>query len=42
MAMLLEAIIGLLDAGGNPQGLGADLKGIYAQTWQETVEPLGS
>ena len=42
MALLLEAIIELLDARGNATGLRADLKGIYAQTWQEIVEQLGS
>ncbi len=42
IAMLLEAVIGLLDAGGNPTGLGANLKGIYAQTWQEIVKKLES
>jgi len=42
MAALLDAVIGLLNAGGNPTGLGDDLKGIYAQTWQEIVKKLGS
>jgi hypothetical protein len=37
---LLDAVIGLLDAGGNPAGLGTNLKGIYAQTWQAIVEHL--
>jgi hypothetical protein len=35
-------VIGLLDAGGNPTGLGYNLKGLYAKTWQEIVEKLGS
>jgi tetratricopeptide (TPR) repeat protein len=39
---LLDAVIGLLDAGGNPAGLGTNLEGIYAQTWQEIVENLSS
>lgn len=38
---LLDAVIGLLDAGGNPVGLGADLAGDYAQVWQALVEALG-
>ena len=42
MAALLDAVIGLLDAGGNPKGLGDDLKGIYAQTWQEIVKKCGT
>ena len=29
---LLDAVIGLLDAGGNPAELGTNLAGIYAQT----------
>jgi tetratricopeptide (TPR) repeat protein len=40
MVALLDAVIGLLDAGGNPDGLGMNLKGIYAQTWQAIVEQL--
>ncbi len=40
MAALLEAVFGLLDAGGNPEGLGEGLKGIYAATWQAIVEGL--
>jgi len=42
MVALLDAAIGLLDAGSNPTGLGVDLKGIYAKTWQEIVGKLGS
>jgi hypothetical protein len=42
MVALLDTVIGLLDAGGNPTGLGVDLKGIYAKTWQEIVGKLGS
>jgi hypothetical protein len=40
LVALLDAIIGLLDAGGNPDGLGTNLEGIYAQTWQAIVEQL--
>ncbi len=38
---LLDAVVGLLDAGGNPAGLGADLAGDYAQVWQALIEALG-
>jgi tetratricopeptide (TPR) repeat protein len=38
MVTLLDAVIGLLDAGGNHTGLGGDLKGIYAKTWEEIVK----
>ena len=37
---LLEEVIGLLDAGGNPAELGEGLKGIYAKTWQAIIEGL--
>lgn len=37
MVAMLNAVIGLLDAGGNPIGLGKDLRGVYAKTWQEIV-----
>ena len=40
MVALLDAVIGLLDAGGNPAGLGEGLQGIYAQTWQGIVQGL--
>nr|MBA2677211.1 tetratricopeptide repeat protein [Ktedonobacteraceae bacterium] len=40
LAALLDAVIRLLDADGNPAGLGGGLKGIYAQTWQVIVEGL--
>ena len=40
MAALLDAVIGLMDAGGDPAGLGEGLKGIYARTWQAIVEGL--
>ena len=40
MVALLDAVIGLLDADGNPAGLGEGLQGIYAQTWQEIVRRL--
>jgi hypothetical protein len=42
MVALLDAVIALLDAGGNPTDLGAGLKGIYAQTWQAIVENLAT
>jgi len=38
LVTLLDAVIGLLNAGGNPTGLGEGLKGIYAKTWQAIVE----
>ncbi len=41
LVALLDAIVDLLDAGGNPAGLGADLAGDYAQVWQALVEALG-
>jgi tetratricopeptide (TPR) repeat protein len=41
LVALLDAVVGLLDAGGNPAGLGADLTGNYAQVWQVLVEALG-
>jgi tetratricopeptide (TPR) repeat protein len=37
---LLDAVIGLLDAGGNPAGLGTNLTGVYARTWHTIVEQL--
>jgi hypothetical protein len=37
MVALLEAVIGLLDAGGKPAGLGEGLQGIYEHTWQAIV-----
>ena len=40
MVALLEAVIGLLDAGGNPAGLGEGLAGVYAKTWQAIVGQL--
>ena len=40
MAAMLDAVIALLDTGGNPSGLGNHLKGIYAKTWQAIVERL--
>jgi len=42
MGALLDAIIGLLDAQGNPAGLGQNLQGIYAQTWHALVQQLPS
>ena len=40
LVMLLDAVIGLLEAGGNPAGLGEGLTGIYARIWQKIVEQL--
>ena len=40
LVALLDAVIGLLDAGGNPAGLGMSLKGVYARMWQAIVEQL--
>jgi hypothetical protein len=37
---LLDAVIGLLDANGNPDGKGEGLTGIYARTWQAIVHQL--
>jgi len=42
LVALIDAVIGLLDAGGNPTGLGMSLKGVYARTWQGIVENLSS
>ena len=42
MAGLVDAILGLLDANGDSQGLGDTLHGIYAQTWQAIVDGLAS
>jgi hypothetical protein len=42
LVALLDAVIGLLDAGGNPAGLGTNLTGAYALTWQTIVENLSS
>jgi hypothetical protein len=40
MVALLEAVIELLDAGGNPAGLGEGLAGVYAKTWEGIVRQL--
>jgi tetratricopeptide (TPR) repeat protein len=42
LVALLDAFIGLLDAKGNPDGLGANLTGFYARTWQTLVEHIPS
>jgi tetratricopeptide (TPR) repeat protein len=42
LAALTGALGALLDAGGDTQGLGTGLRGIYATTWQTIVEQLGS
>jgi pentatricopeptide repeat protein len=41
-AGLLEAATGLLDAGGNPAGLGAGLAGVYADAWRAIVDGLAA
>jgi tetratricopeptide (TPR) repeat protein len=40
LVALVDAVIGLLDAEGNPAGLGMSLNGVYARTWQAIVESL--
>ena len=40
LAALLDAVIGLLDAGGKPEGLGQALNGIYAKTWHAILQHL--
>jgi len=40
LVALLDAVIGLLDAKGNPIGLGTNLTGVYAQIWQAIVERI--
>jgi hypothetical protein len=40
LVALLNAVIGLLDAGGNPARLGTNLTGVYTRTWQAIVEGL--
>ena len=40
LVALVDAVTGLLDARGNPVGLGMSLKGVYARTWQGIVENL--
>src|SRR5205085_12411757 len=40
MVALLEAVIGLLDSGGNPAGFGEGLAGVYAKTWEAIVGQL--
>ncbi|MBX0330682.1 tetratricopeptide repeat protein [Oscillochloris sp. ZM17-4] len=42
LAALVGALGALLDAGGEPQGLGAGLRGVYAATWQSIVDYLRS
>ncbi len=39
-ATLLDAVIGLQDAGGNPANLGEGLTDVYAKTWQKMVGRL--
>jgi tetratricopeptide (TPR) repeat protein len=40
LVALVEAVMGLLDADGDPSGLREGLEGIYAQTWQAIVERM--
>jgi hypothetical protein len=40
MLALLNAVIGLLDAGGDASGLGDGLTGVYEKTWLAIVEKL--
>lgn len=40
-ADLVEALLALLAAGGNPAGLGAGLEGPFAGAWREIVAKLG-
>jgi hypothetical protein len=41
LVTLLDAVIELLDGGGNPAGLGERLTGMYAKTWQKIVGVAG-
>ena len=40
LVVLIDAVIGLLEGGGNPDGLGMSLKGVHARTWQAIIEQL--
>ena len=40
LVALVNEVLGLLDAEGDPAGLGTNLTGICAQTWQAIVEQL--
>jgi hypothetical protein len=40
MIALLDAVIALLDAGGDPSGLNPNLTGIHAQTWHTILDQL--
>jgi len=42
LVALLDAVLGLLDADGNPAGLGVNLVGHYAETWRVIIEHLPS
>jgi tetratricopeptide (TPR) repeat protein len=42
LVVLLDAIIGLLEAKGNPAGLGANLAGAEAKIWQDIVTHLST
>ena len=39
---LFDAVIGLLDAGGNAAGLGMNLTGMFARVWQKLVRRVSS
>jgi len=40
LVALLDAVLGLLDAGGDPTGLGTALQGGYARAWQQLLKSL--
>ena len=40
MVDLMDVILALLDAGGDPDGLGDDLQGVHAQTWLNILAQL--
>ncbi len=42
LVALVDAVVGLLDAGGETDGLGGGLTGIYAQVWQAIEEHLNA
>jgi hypothetical protein len=42
LAAFVDAVLALLDAGGDATGLGQGLAGIYGVVWQAIVEGLGA
>lgn len=40
MVAFVDAVLALLDAGGNPAGLGEGLVGVYAIVWQAMIGRL--